>query len=590
MNQVSLLLPSSLILWLFLVENCLSASHSSSFCGEKNTSCNDQLRNQLSLKNNCQTKYIPQNSKECKDWLFEGTASSQLRTVRLEAYVNTEYGYTLPAFNVSFRPVKWKRIRFRFQSDGRNLCRQFNLEVADSRPIYFDCRWVTSHDKNGSFVFEYDVSDDDGLRERGKFLLLVPLYSKEASEAGVSEWRPLVYVDVTELPRAAVRWDTLPRQLRGWSPDGLGYEVTLHHWAGGRETERKLASVSAGGELLAVHEVGPAPGTYRFGVRASHPACGPAGCPVSFSPPVVVEGHTRFFTVVKVTCFGLILLVLVALFLLRSWLVRSQADSKLAPAVLVVYVPTHGAHVRVVKELATYLRSRCGVRVLLHDTDVPRENVQEWFSDAFARADFVMVVASPLQHTDLRETIYKDAGEIGLKLLRLTFASPGTPPGGYFCVTLPYSGAADLPRDAVHFRRFHLARELDHMLRHLRGGGRCLPGKLLSLLRVRVPGGSAHYRVSGGQLETAIARAAREIPGYLRARDAVGECPGQTSPSPLVLEETASFLGTLESDVAEVQGPDFPVNIKSALSIENGLPGSRPAQKTRRVIGPSMKL
>ncbi|KAJ8894097.1 hypothetical protein PR048_006707 [Dryococelus australis] len=220
-----------------------------------------------------------------------------------------------------------------------------------------------------------------------------------------------------------------------------------------------------------------------------------------------------------------------------------------------------------------------------------------WYNKAYERANLVMVVSSPLQHTNLRETIYVNVENIAFNFLRMKFASPNVPPGKFFCVVLPYCDERDLPEDVIHFRKFFLMRELDEMLRHIRGGGSSLRAKVLPLPRPEVPGGPAHYKVYGGRLAIAIAEATTEIrkdPGVCSVGYSSSEHTDSTlchqSSTPEVCEEAETSQDRLleAEPQSRILSPFYLTNVREISRVENGRPSKKPTK--RRFFDESMRL
>ncbi|XP_063243442.1 uncharacterized protein LOC134542824 [Bacillus rossius redtenbacheri] len=587
----------TIFLCLNLVRYSLSRNHSSGLCEDSDVSCRSQLVSASAAEADCLVKYFPSHTEDCEEWVFSGAPDRQLGTVQLETYVRTRATYVWAAFNVSFLRIKWNTLRMRFKLSKRNdsqqhknLCRQFDLrgEVPEGQRLYYDCPWAVAEEEDYEdqyYGFEYEASDAGGLREHRQFLLEVPRYVTRPEFVKLAEWPLFVYVDVTEAPRLVVHWTAPPPEL-GAARLVSGYELALHFNAssGGPEEVLPLGQVAAGQPLQLQRDVGSAPGAYRFGVRAIHPACGRAGCRLSFSPTIKIKGNSRLFLIAVVGCSVLIPMVLCALHVLKKWLDRPTTDVKPPPIVLMVYVPTHKAHVRVVKELAVYLRTFCEVEALLHDIDIPNDDAKEsftWYNKAYNRADFVMVVSSPLQHTTLRDTIYSNVENIAFNFLKEKFASPDVPSWKFFNAVLPYCDERDIPPEAVAFRRFFLLGELDDMLRYLRRGSSGLRAKVLPLPRPEVPGGPAHYKVYGGRLAAAIAEATAGV-------STVGCSPGEHTDSTLCPQSSASEVcdeaqtsrdRLLQAEPrAPVHSPFFPDNVREVARVEEGrTPPKRPA-------------
>ncbi|KAG8230444.1 hypothetical protein J437_LFUL014708 [Ladona fulva] len=90
------------------------------------------------------------------------------------------------------------------------------------------------------------------------------------------------------------------------------------------------------------------------------------------------------------------------------------------PSLLLIYRSTHTSHIRVVVELAKYLRNNCNIDAMVDELDVNRSKSQDpfdWYNGAISGADFIAVVSSPTCCNSING-IYPKAYDAALCLLR----------------------------------------------------------------------------------------------------------------------------------------------------------------------------
>ena len=130
-----------------------------------------------------------------------------------------------------------------------------------------------------------------------------------------------------------------------------------------------------------------------------------------------------------------------------------------------------------------------------------------WCNNAFARADFVMVVSSPPKCCN-EEGIFKNMDLVALRFLKEKFSSGSSKPL-FFSVMLPYCTKKDIPDEARNLRVFKLMRDFDQMLCYIHNGGK-FPSVLNSarvFIGPRQHGGKSELNVKGRVLLTALKEA-----------------------------------------------------------------------------------
>ncbi|XP_069700697.1 uncharacterized protein [Periplaneta americana] len=415
---------------------------------------------------------------ECVHWILSGgTPSSSLGAITLKTYPYEIPGYRFSIFNVTFTGIQWTSLRFRYRQHGyenRHFCRQITVTAKLSVPeLFYDCHWTKSEYEGTPFTFEYRAEDLHHVEYR-QYEIMLPLYKYTAPDTSLQNWTSLMYVDISELPVFVVRWQQAPQRF-----GVLDYRIQVFHSMDGADEQLEASETVRGTaddtmQLSYAFNSFPSSGQFYFEVCILSDRCADGVCRVSRSPNIIVHSFvTKTLIASSIGCVVLILLVLLILCVWRRRRRKRLSHNTKSPVLLVVYTPSRNSHVKCVLELTQYLRNFCNVEALLDQLDIPGTETKDpfvWCNDAFARADFVMVVSSPSKCCT-QEGIFRNVDVVALHLLKERLAKRSHRLQ-FFTVQLPYCSEQDIPDEARNLRTFQLPDDLDRMLWHVHHKGR----------------------------------------------------------------------------------------------------------------------
>ncbi|XP_021922250.1 uncharacterized protein LOC110831030 isoform X3 [Zootermopsis nevadensis] len=335
-----------------------------------------------------------------------------------------------------------------------------------------------------------------------KILLTDVKWTNLTNTNNLSQWSPFLYVDVSDLPSLTVRWLQAPKSFGVQK-----YELKVHD-----NDELKETKVFIGTEQeemsYTYSEYILASGKYKFEVRILNDYCENGACPVSESPVIIVNVSTK--KVLAVGIIGSLGLICMLTVILYSWKKFKLPKNIKPPKLLVIYTQSNASHIKVVEELAKYLRKYCFVDALLDQLDIPKtqsKDPYEWYNDAFVHLDFVMVVSSPPKCCN--QGLYRDVDIIAFNFLKAKFSDRCQ----FFSVLLPYCTELDIPNEAKHFQKFKLTKDLDKMLWFIRNGGKfpTFMESACALLGPKVRGGESDLELSGINLLKAMKLAGDDL-------------------------------------------------------------------------------
>jgi hypothetical protein len=130
-----------------------------------------------------------------------------------------------------------------------------------------------------------------------------------------------------------------------------------------------------------------------------------------------------------------------------------------------------------------------------------------WCSEAFSRADFVMVVSSPPKCCN-QEGIFRNLDVVALHFLKEMFSKRSSRPD-FFSVLMPYCTEQDIPDEAKNLRMFKLTKDFDKMLWYIHNGGRfpTIMDSARTLLGPKPRGGKSDLNSRGSVLLAAMKEA-----------------------------------------------------------------------------------
>lgn len=143
------------------------------------------------------------------------------------------------------------------------------------------------------------------------------------------------------------------------------------------------------------------------------------------------------------------------------------------PNCLLVYTPSHPAHVNVMAELTKYLKC-CNINAMIDIFDIAETADKDpglWCNTAFQAADVVLVVTSPLVSSVKSDTIvYRNVDNHLLRLLKENYPRRNK---RYYTIQLPYCKPNRIPEEARVFKKFNLPEDLTRLVKTIHGIG-CL--------------------------------------------------------------------------------------------------------------------
>ncbi|KAJ9588289.1 hypothetical protein L9F63_018341, partial [Diploptera punctata] len=148
-------------------------------------------------------------------------------------------------------------------------------------------------------------------------------------------------------------------------------------------------------------------------------------CNASQSPVFDIDDtYTKTLLIGVVGCVVLIPVFMIIVFIWKRQCKPPSTDVKL-PVVLMIHTPSRASHLKSVISLAEYLKNHCYIEALLDQLDVQTTESKDpwtWCNNAFARADFVMVISSPPKCCN-EEGIFRNMDLVALRFLKEKFSS-----------------------------------------------------------------------------------------------------------------------------------------------------------------------
>lgn len=363
------------------------------YCGNKSVSCASQLVN---FTDAARSACMIEAPGACSTWTFSSGYPTHKGSVRLIAFPGCEESYGFSILKIIFKDIVWTTLQFRFteyQNESRTFCRRLTVSSNHSIPeLLYDCRWTDRSDFDKTFIFQYEAQGKF-YTEAGRYWFKLPSYNKLdlTSKEDLTQWTPFLYVDVSESPSLTVRWLQAPQSF-----GVTKYELKVY----GRDElkETKVFSSTNEEELSYTYsENFPMYGEYRFEVRLHNDSCENCTYLKSESPVINVGDSAWWSLAVGVIGGSVVMCLLGAIW--YSWKSMLERPKTIKPPkLLIIYTQSSASHIKVVEELAQYLRNFCNVDALLDKLDIPKTKTQdpfEWYNDAFDHLDFVMVVSSP---------------------------------------------------------------------------------------------------------------------------------------------------------------------------------------------------
>lgn len=486
-------------------------------CSNESASCSCQQSQLFTNSSDCMIDRL----EDCSSQKFDSGSFSELGLVRLEPVDRS----ARILVNLTLHDISWTALRFRYMEKrneeiSKTFCRKITVTSKSVIPeLFYDCNWTPGA---GSITLEYEAERGSD-RQTGMYFFRLPDRSSLVAEMDeIDSWAPFVYVDISK-PVFTAKWQ--PSKLLGKQK----FEVKV---CDEDVLVQKDEVEGYGGQELSYsfrQEWFPSYGNYYFKVRLlrnyTNSTCVmPADdcterihssqktCGESETPPIHVGSSSK--VAINVGIVGGVLLICLILIILFVWKKCKPSSDATPPKLLIVYAQSTASHIRVVEEFAKYLNKHCYIEAMLDQLDIPETETKdpyEWYNNAMAEADFVMVVASP-PSCCRHEGLYRDAHITALRLLTNYLADRDFR-GQCLAVVLPHCKVTHLPSEARSFRRFFLPRQLNAMLWFLFRDARfpAFVNAAFSLLGPAPRGGSTEFKMGGADLMDAVRVAQNDV-------------------------------------------------------------------------------
>ncbi|KAG7197800.1 hypothetical protein KM043_001614 [Ampulex compressa] len=216
-------------------------------------------------------------------------------------------------------------------------------------------------------------------------------------------------------------------------------------------------------------------GSYYFKVAASHSTCTEYGCANSTTPLITIKEASHRILIMIISIVWIPPVLLYVFYHLYKMYRKREANRQTRGQqnCLLVYSPTHTAHVNAMVALAKYLRC-CNIGAMIDILDIPKTETQDpglWCNAAFRDAHVILVATSPPMKGSV-SLIYRNVDNHVLRLLKENYPQRNKK---YYVVQFPYCDPDDLPEEARCFKRFYMPEELLKLVKTIhtaRYGGR----------------------------------------------------------------------------------------------------------------------
>lgn len=215
-------------------------------------------------------------------------------------------------------------------------------------------------------------------------------------------------------------------------------------------------------------------GVYYIKVATLHPQCDEYGCANSTSPYLYLKHASHRLLIMIISLIWVPPVLLYALCHAFKFYRKRVLKKMTKPNCLLVYSPTHPAHVNVMAELTKYLRC-CHINAMIDMFDITETASKDpglWCNTAFQIADIVLVVTSPPMSSMKSDTtiIYRNVDNHLLRLLKENYPQRNK---RYYAIHLPYCKPDHIPEEARVFKKFRLPENLTKLVKMIHGIG-CL--------------------------------------------------------------------------------------------------------------------
>ncbi|KAF7996197.1 hypothetical protein HCN44_001829 [Aphidius gifuensis] len=452
----------------------------SDFCHNNN---NNNIDNVININNNekCYLTSI-QRGQDCIDIKFHKYGHAPppgvaLIDLKLSAYIVNLPHKKITAFNLTINDIKFKRLLTRYQSLGDTAsshCRDsifhgFDKYNRDKKNLFISCPFANSSFEDTDYKLEYLVTFNHYKYSR-KLVFNVPNHSSiDEHISSVFEYKPFVYIDVSDVSTLSLFIQPMPNK----------YNITSYKiWMIKYNTNTIIDVVDVilkynndNGDNHLQYNFTVSEGIYQFKVASMHPQCGEYGCVNNTLPAISTKYQTKKLFIMIISFVWIPPVLLYAIYYLYSFYKQREIMKKFNQNCLLIYSPTHSAHVNVMISFAKYLKS-CGINAMIDVLDIPKTSTRDpaiWCNDAFDKANIILIATSPppsssCDNTNSASTIYQNLDNHLLRLVRENYSKNNKK---YMKIVFPYCSQNDIPEEARLFKKFTIPDNLDKMIRYI---------------------------------------------------------------------------------------------------------------------------
>ncbi|XP_063983458.1 uncharacterized protein LOC135165771 [Diachasmimorpha longicaudata] len=414
-----------------------------------------------------------QNTAECMNMKFDGLPRLPPPGVlplklKISPYVYREAGTKVTAFNLTVQDMKFQRLVTRYQDRGdsaSSYCRHIHYHGSNNfdlkRSLFVSCPFAPTTFEERSYSLEYLIVGNNYQYSR-KFLFNVPSHHHIGEYVdNIRKYIPFVYIDISDIPDVSLHIQPIPEKF-----NASNYRVWVINNDTGASESVDLRLSNSGDHIE--HNFTMVDGAYHIYVTSMHPDCGEQGCINTTLPVITIKQPTRRILIMIISVVWIPPVILYAIYYVYKLSKKKDVFKQIGkrPKCLLVYSPTHVAHVDVVSNLTRYLRS-CNIAAMVDVLDIPETETKDpghWCNEAFKSAESIVILASPTLGAVSVPVIYRNVDNHALRLLKENYSHRNK---RYIAIELPYCTPDDIPEEARLFKKFRLPENLDKLVKHL---------------------------------------------------------------------------------------------------------------------------
>ncbi|XP_043463754.1 uncharacterized protein LOC122499448 isoform X2 [Leptopilina heterotoma] len=392
-----------------------------------------------------------------------------LVNLKLSAYVvvgnSGNFKDRATAFNLSISDINFRKLVTRYQSVSQeklSACRHVefygNTTQQWPKDFFVSCPFSDETYETTPYRLEYLIESHNYEYSR-KLVFIVPRHRFiDDTVRDVKMFTPFVYVDVSDTVSLTLFIQTVPVRL-----NISEYRVWLINNNTGKVIDLIFRDKRSG---HIQHSFPVDEGVYYFKVATLHSDCVEYGCVNSTSPLISIKQVSHRLLIMIISVIWIPPVLLYAMYhvykVYKKKVMLKETDVK--PNCLLVYSPTHSAHVHVMIELTKYLRG-CSINAMIDSLDIPETTSKDpglWCNDAFHSADVILIASSPPRSDVTVPVIYLNMDKQSLRLLKENYPQGDK---NYYSLQFPYCELDSVPQEARHFKRFFLPDDLEKLVK-----------------------------------------------------------------------------------------------------------------------------